>query len=172
MAVKPVVIALNRSGEPVAARIAVALGAELHGRADRTSAKIIFSNALDHIRDLFAAGVPVIGVCASGILIRAVAPLLNDKKSEPPVISVADDGSVVVPLLGGHRGANRLASEIAQVLESKAAITTAGDVSLGLALDEPPAGWVLGNPDNAKPVMAAILANGGADVTGCAAADQ
>ncbi|SDF70463.1 cobalt-precorrin 5A hydrolase / precorrin-3B C17-methyltransferase [Celeribacter baekdonensis] len=166
MAVSPVVIALNASGEKTAARIAVAFGFELHGREGRIEAKISFANALDHVRTLFAAGVPVIGVCASGILIRAVAPLLSDKKTEPPVISVSDDGSVVVPLLGGHRGANRLALEIAQVLDAKAAITTAGDVSMGIALDEPPLGWRLGNPENAKSTMAAMLAHGGALVTG------
>ncbi len=173
MAVTPVVLVLNSSGEKTAARVAAALGAEVHGREGRTSAAITFANALDHTRTLFAAGVPIIGVCASGILIRAVAPLLNDKKSEPPVISVSDDGSVVVPLLGGHRGANRLAAEIARELDAKAAITTAGDVSMGIALDEPPAGWVLANPDNAKAAMAAMLASGGAEVSGdlSAAAD-
>lgn len=166
MAVSPVVVALNSSGEKVAAKIAVALGAELHGREGRTSAKISFPNALDHIRDLFAAGIPVIGVCASGILIRAVAPLLHDKKSEPPVISVSDDGSVVVPLLGGHRGANRLAQEIAQTLEAKAAITTAGDIALGIALDEPPLGYRLANPEDAKSAMAALLCGAGVSVEG------
>ncbi|MCA0042344.1 precorrin-3B C(17)-methyltransferase [Celeribacter litoreus] len=166
MALTPVVIALNASGEKTAAKIAAGLGAQLHGREGRTSAEITFANALDHTRTLFAAGVPVIGVCASGILIRAVAPLLNDKKAEPPVISVSDDGSVVVPLLGGHRGANKLSAQIADLLDAKAAITTAGDVSMGVALDEPPVGWALGTPDNAKAAMAAILANGGATVSG------
>ena len=40
-------------------------------------------------RTLFAAGVPVVGVCAAGILIRAVAPLLSDKRAEPPVLAAA-----------------------------------------------------------------------------------
>ncbi|WP_066707925.1 precorrin-3B C(17)-methyltransferase [Celeribacter ethanolicus] len=166
MAVTPVVVALSASGETTAAKIADALGAELHGREGRTSAKINFPNALDHVRDLFAAGIPVIGVCASGILIRAVAPLLNDKTTEPPVISVSDDGSVVVPLLGGHRGANRLAQQIAQLLDAKAAITTAGDVALGIALDEPPLGYRLANPENAKSAMAALLAGEGVSISG------
>lgn len=166
MAVTPVVVALSASGETTAAKIAAALGAELHGREGRTSAKISFPNALDHVRDLFAAGIPVIGVCASGILIRAVAPLLNDKTTEPPVISVSDDGSVVVPLLGGHRGANRLAQQIAQLLDAKAAITTAGDVALGIALDEPPLGYRIANPENAKSAMAALLAGEGVSLEG------
>lgn len=167
MAVTPVVLALSASGEPVAHRVAEALGAPVHGRAGRvTKADTFFANALDHARDLFAAGVPVVGVCASGILIRAVAPLLSDKHTEPPVVSVSDDGAVVVPLLGGHRGANRLAARIAEALGAVSAVTTAGDVAMGVALDEPPAGWRLANPEDAKPVMAALLAGAGARVEG------
>lgn len=167
MAVKPVVMALSRSGEAVAHKVAAALGLAVHGREGRVDrADAYFANALDHARDLFAAGVPIIGVCASGILIRAVAPLLSDKRSEPPVLSVSDDGSVVIPLLGGHRGANRLAQEIATVLEAKAAVTTAGDVAIGVALDAPPAGYRLSNPLDAKDAMAAILAGEGISLTG------
>ena len=141
MAMKPVVVALSRSGEVTAHKVAAVLGASVHGREGRVErADAFFANALDHVRDLFAAGVPVVGVCASGILIRAVAPLLMDKLTEPPVVSVSDDGAVVVPLLGGHRGANRLASKIADALGAVAAVTTAGDVALGVALDEPPVG--------------------------------
>jgi len=170
MAVTPVVLALSRSGEAVAHRVAAVLGAQVHGRQGRVDqADAFFANALDHARDLFAAGVPVIGVCASGILIRAVAPLLADKTAEPPVISVSDDGAVVVPLLGGHRGANRLAQQIADALGAVAAVTTAGDVALGVALDAPPAGWRLVNPQDAKGAMAALLSGGGADVQGDAA---
>lgn len=167
MALDPVVIALSRSGEGVAHRVADVLGVQVHGRKGRVDrADAFFPDALEHVRMLFAAGKPVVGVCASGILIRAVAPLLADKRNEPPVVSVADDGSVVVPLLGGHRGANRLASRIADVLSGTAAVTTAGDVALGVALDEPSAGWILENPENAKAAMAALLAGGGVQVDG------
>lgn len=167
MAMKPVVLALSRSGEATAHAVAKVLGAQVHGREGRVDvADAFFANALDHARDLFAAGVPVVGVCASGILIRAVAPLLADKTTEPPVVSVSDDGAVVVPLLGGHRGANRLASQIAEALGAVAAVTTAGDVALGVALDEPPAGYRLQNPQDAKPVMAALLNGAGAVWTG------
>jgi len=167
MAVTPVVLALSASGEPVARRVAEALSAPLHGREGRVGkADVFFANALDHARDLFAAGVPIVGVCASGILIRAVAPLLADKRVEPPVVSVADDGSVVVPLLGGHRGANRLARDVAAALGGVAAVTTAGDVALGIALDEPPDGWVLGTPDLAQDAMARLLGGARARVDG------
>lgn len=167
MAVKPVVICLSRSGQATADKIAKFFGYAIHGRKGRVDqADAFFDNALDHVRDLFAAKTPVIGVCASGILIRAVAPLLNDKTTEPPVVSVADDGATVVPLLGGHRGANRLAKELADMLSGHAAVTTAGDVALGVALDEPPLGWHLANPECAKSVMVGLLSGGGAKIEG------
>ena len=170
MVVSPVVLALSRSGEATAHKIAAHLECAVHGRAGRVDqADAFFDNALDHSRDLFAAGTPIIGVCASGIVIRAVAPLLADKTTEPPVISVSDDGRVVVPLLGGHRGANSIARQITDALGGVAAVTTAGDVALGVALDSPPPGWRLANRSDAKPVMAALLSGQGATVNGDAA---
>ncbi|MGE5269491.1 MAG: precorrin-3B C(17)-methyltransferase [Thiohalocapsa sp.] len=112
--------------------------------------------------ELFAAGRPIVGVCASGILIRALAPLLTDKEEEPPVVALAADGSVAVPLLGGHHGGNAIARALAAGLAPQtgcvAAITTAGDLRLGVALDELPPGWQIANPERVKPVMAALLA--------------
>ncbi|MBO6518469.1 MAG: precorrin-3B C(17)-methyltransferase [Rhodospirillales bacterium] len=154
----PAYIVLNGTGEALAGRLADATGGEVHGLANRTAAPdVAFADTLLHIRALFMEGRPVIGICAAGILVRAVAPVLADKRNEPPVLAVAEDGSAVVPVLGGHRGANRLAREIAGALGIDAAVTTAGDVGLGFALDEPPAGWRIADPANAKPVMAAML---------------
>lgn len=126
-------------------------------------------SAIEAIAALFRAGRPVIGICAAGILIRAVAPHLADKTAEPPVIAVAGDGSAVVPLLGGHHGANLLSRRIAAVLQGIPAITTAGDLAFGLGLDEPPDGYTLANPQDAKPFMAALLRGGtGVRVDGAA----
>jgi len=107
---------------------------------------------------LFAEGHAIVGICAAGILIRGLAPLLADKRAEPPVVALAEDGSVAVPLLGGHGGANRLARQVADATGGNAAVTTAGDIGLGLALDEPPQGWTAANPERAKPLAAALLA--------------
>lgn len=154
------VLVVTPAAMPVARRVIAALpDAQLHGLAGRADeAEMVFTDTKAHIRALFEAGTAIIGVCASGILIRAVAPLLTDKRAEPPVLAVAPDGSSVVPLLGGHHGANELARTLALALDSVAAITTAGDLKLGVALDEPPPGWHVANPEAAKPVAAAMLA--------------
>lgn len=159
MDASPILLVLNDAGLPVARRLEEALpGSAIHGLAGRIrEADTLFSETLDHIRLLFSAGHPIIGVCASGILIRALAPLLSDKRTEPPVLAVSEDGKSVVPLLGGHRGANELAREVSQILDGHAAITTAGDSAFGVALDAPPKGWSLANPEDAKPVMAELL---------------
>ena len=107
---------------------------------------------------MFAAGRPIVGVCAAGILVRALGPVLGDKRAEPPVLAVGEDGASVVPLLGGHRGANALARQIGETLESLPAVTTASDLAFGVALDEPPQGWTLANPERAKDVAAGLLA--------------
>src|SRR5437763_406090 len=134
-------------------------GARLHG--PRTLAgdwDESYERAVPHIAELFAAGRPIVGLCASGILIRAVAPLLDDKRAEPPVVALAEDGSAAVPLLGGHHGANAMARALAEAFGGMAAITTAGDLRFGFALDEPPPGWRIANPEQVKPVAAALLA--------------
>ena len=155
---KVVILALSESGEEVARTIAANLNVPLHGRIDRVRhADVYFNNALEHIRDLFVSGHSIIGVCASGVLVRAIAPFLRDKTLDPPVISVAEDGSVVIPLIGGHYGANRMAKEISQVVNGFAAVTTAGDIALGVALDEPPIGYSLSNRSDAKAVMMKLL---------------
>ncbi|MBF0166737.1 MAG: precorrin-3B C(17)-methyltransferase [Alphaproteobacteria bacterium] len=156
---KIALIALDEQGATTAKILRTALpGAEVHGLAQRVvECDVSFSNSMAHLAGLFRSNHAIVGFCAAGILIRAVAPHLADKKSEPPVIAVGDNS--VVPLLGGHRGANRLALEIAERLGLAAAITTSGDTKLGVALDDPPAGWKIANPEAAKPIAAALLAH-------------
>jgi cobalt-precorrin 5A hydrolase/precorrin-3B C17-methyltransferase len=125
----PVLVALTQGGCALARRLAEQLpGAEVHGLVGRTQgADASFEGTAAHLRELFGARRPIVGVCAAGVLVRALAPLLADKGAEPPVLALAEDGSAVVPLLGGHRGANDLARRIAAALGIEAAITTAGD---------------------------------------------
>lgn len=152
-------VILGTRGHALARRLQAALpGSSIHAPAGADCpADHRFAKATEHLRHLFELGRPVVGLCASGILIRAVAPALGDKRGEPPVVAVAEDGSAVVPLLGGHRGANALAREIAAVLGVAAAVTTAGDRRLGVALDEPPPGWRLANPEHAKAFTVRLL---------------
>ena len=154
---RPALIALTPGGQETARRVAAALyGAELHGRSDDAEAPY---EILSHrLQALFKDGRPIVAFCAAGIVIRILAPLLAGKLDDPPVVAVAEDGGAVVPLLGGHHGANELARQIGEILQVAPAITTAGDRRFGVALDQPPPGWRLGNRNHVKSFMAALLA--------------
>ncbi|MEM6676652.1 MAG: precorrin-3B C(17)-methyltransferase [Pseudomonadota bacterium] len=160
MSPEPAVVHLAPAGEETAQRLARHLG---------TVALCLptgHEGVAADLRALFAAGRPIVAVMAVGILIRTLAPLLASKHAEPPVVAVAEDGSSAVPLLGGHHGANDLARRIAGALGGHAAITTAGDIALGVALDVAPPGWRLDNPLDAKAVTAGVLAGRSARLAG------
>ena len=162
-------VVLDQGGLALARKLAKRLpGAQIHGLSSRVKADVGFTATSAHLRKLYAAGHSIVGILAAGILIRALAPLLADKRTEPPVIALSHDGTAVVPLLGGHHGANDLAHRIAKLLGARAAVTTAGDVALGLALDAPPPGYSLANPKAAKAVTAALLAGEAARIVGTA----
>jgi precorrin-4 C11-methyltransferase len=75
-------------------------------------------------------------IMAAGIVVRAVAGLARDKRRDPAVVVVSQDGRFVVPVLSGHLGgANRLSERIAAITGGQAVITTASDVEGRTALD-------------------------------------
>jgi cobalt-precorrin 5A hydrolase / precorrin-3B C17-methyltransferase len=157
---QPAIIVLNQIGVPIARQLMTALpGAKLYGLIGRSiDVDVSFASFGDTVRQLYRDGVPIVGLCATGILIRTLAPLLTDSKTEPPVVAVAADGSAVVPLLGGITGVNALAEKIAAALNINAAITTTGKIQFNTVLPDPPAGYRLGNPEHVKTFIADLIA--------------
>ncbi|MEK1844143.1 MAG: precorrin-3B C(17)-methyltransferase, partial [Pseudomonas sp.] len=111
---------------------------------------------------------PIIALCAAGIVIRTLAPLLLEKGAEPPVLAVAEDGSAVVPLLGGLGGVNVMAREIAAGLDVAAAITTSGELRFGTCLLNPPSGYALGDLELGKRFVSDLLAGEHVRIEGAA----
>ncbi|VAW16163.1 Proposed precorrin-4 hydrolase (analogous to cobalt-precorrin-5A hydrolase) / Precorrin-3B C(17)-methyltransferase [hydrothermal vent metagenome] len=157
---KIAIIYFTGSAKATAEKIASIVDAEIFdlGKSPDNKAKIL--------QNLFTENTAIIGVCAAGILMRLLAPVIADKHHEPPVIAVSGNGKIIVPLLGGHKGANALAKKIALGLDGVAAITTASDAGFDFALDDPPDGYELANAKAAKSAMAAILNGEALQVTG------
>lgn len=75
-------------------------------------------------------------VMATGIVVRTLSPLIQDKKTDPAVVVLDEKGQFVISLLGGHlAGANTLSEKIAAFLNAQPVITTASDVNDKTALD-------------------------------------
>ncbi len=121
-----------------------------------------------HLRDLYASGTPIVALCAAGIVIRCVAPLLANKGAEPPVLAVAEDGSAVVPLLGGLAGVNVMAREIAAALDVPPAITTSGELRFGTCVLNPPDGYALASLAQGKRFVSDLLAGESTRIEGAA----
>lgn len=78
------------------------------------------------VQQAFQAGETLLLICATGIAVRTLGPVLQDKYTDPPVLVLDENGQFVIPLLSGHEGgANRLAAEVAVFLGAQLVMTTA-----------------------------------------------
>ena len=99
----------------------------------------------------FKAKRAIIAICKPGIVIRLLAPLLNDKKNEPPVLWLSEEGTELLTLLGAHREGDALARELRQILN------IGSDSPSPSPIDAPPEGWVLAS--DPMPVLRALAEN-------------
>lgn len=127
----------------------------LRGRVE--DCDLFYDHFGETLRRLYQEGRPLIALCAAGIIIRTLAPLLTEKGAEPPVLAVAEDGSAVVPLLGGLSGVNHLARELGAWLGTTPAITTSGELRFGTCVLNPPPGYVLSDVQQGKRLVSDLL---------------
>ena len=166
----PAIVILGNGSLATARKIAQLYpGALIHGLAERVEgADRVYHEFGATLREFYQQDTPIIALCAAGIVIRTLAPLLLEKGAEPPVLAVAEDGSAVVPLLGGLGGVNVMAREIAAGLEVAAAITTSGELRFGTCLLNPPSGYALGDLELGKRFVSDLLAGQSVRVEGAA----
>lgn len=106
-------------------------------------------------------------VISVGAVVRMIAPLLADKKTDPAVVCVDDAARFAICVLSGHVGrGNAFTERVAAALGAQAVVTTASDVRGTLTVDilGRELGWTLDDPDhnvtrgcaavvNARPVL-------------------
>ncbi|UUT13380.1 precorrin-3B C(17)-methyltransferase [Pseudomonas zeae] len=166
----PAIVILGQGSLATARRIQqVYPAAQIHGLAGRVEgAECTYQEFGTTLRALYQQDTPIIALCAAGIVIRTLAPLLLEKGAEPAVLAVAEDGSAVVPLLGGLGGVNVMARDIAAGLQVAAAITTSGELRFGTCLLNPPSGYALGDLELGKRFVSDLLAGHSVRIEGAA----
>lgn len=109
---------------------------------------------------LFAWADTLLFIGSTGMAIRAIAPWVKDKTTDPAVLVVDESGNFVISLLSGHiGGANAETRHLAAALGATPVITTATDVRQRFSVDD----WAershltISDMKAAKAVAAAIL---------------
>ncbi len=90
----------------------------------------------EYIGKCFKRHEPLVFIGACGIAVRLIAPFINDKLSDIPVLVIDEKGKHVIPVLSGHYGGgNELALKMAKFLKADPVITTATDLNNAFAVD-------------------------------------
>ena len=78
----------------------------------------------------------IVFISAAGIAVRAIAPFVSSKETDPAIVVVDEKGTFAISLMSGHLGgANELAEEIGRLAGAVPVITTASDINGLLAPD-------------------------------------
>ncbi len=127
---KIALVAITRGGNKLAL--------ELADRLD--GATFLTQTEGQKVADLIAANWHsyngLVCIMAAGIVVRAIAPLLQDKLVDPCVVIMDEKGRHAISLLSGHMGGgNELARRVAKLTGGTPVITTASDTLKLVALD-------------------------------------
>ncbi|KAF0995161.1 cobalt-precorrin 5A hydrolase [Geobacillus sp. TFV-3] len=162
------VVAITKHGVEIARRLGRTLaGADVYytdkfARGDETENGIrLFSgNVKTLLPELFARYDGLICIISLGAVVRMIAPLLKDKKTDPAVVVIDDKAEHAISVLSGHLGgANELTRRVAAILGARPVITTASDVQQTIAVDlfGRQFGWEWESADKLTPVSAAVV---------------
>ncbi|MBM7557121.1 cobalt-precorrin 5A hydrolase [Halanaerobacter jeridensis] len=134
------VIALTSSGEELALKLEEKLSNVDLYIADKlnSSAEVNeFDSSLQElVAELFFQYDGLIFIMSLGIVVRVLAPYIEDKREDPAVVTIDETGANVISTLSGHLGgANQLTAKIAEQIKANPVITTATDCQDKLAFD-------------------------------------
>lgn len=132
------IIAFTKKGAALGKTIGQRLGFSVFvpGRLSEDCQLPAYMSLTDWTREQFSKHDVLVFVGACGIAVRAIAPYVRDKFTDPAVISLDEKGQFVIPLLSGHvGGANKMAETIAAITGGMATISTATDVNGCFAVD-------------------------------------
>ncbi|UHP11246.1 cobalt-precorrin 5A hydrolase [Listeria marthii] len=135
---KIAIIAVTERGRDLAITLAETVAATIFVPEKHHNAhtQILTPNFGTGLRTIFTEYQALICIMATGIAVRTLAPVIEDKLSDPAVLVMDEHGQFIISLLSGHvGGANALTEQIAELTGGAAVITTATDRANVAAID-------------------------------------
>jgi cobalt-precorrin 5A hydrolase len=162
----PAIIAITKQGIAIARKIKENIsGADIYvpAKYDDSKKDIIWFKAQtgDIVASLFRKYDALICIFSLGAVIRLIAPIVVNKKSDPAVLVIDDKANFVISALSGHLGgANELARKVSSFFpNSKPVITTAADVNETVPVDliGRQFGWEIEDDQNVTKISALMV---------------
>ena len=162
----PAIIAITKQGIAIARKIKENISdADIYvpAKYDDSKKDIIWfkEQTGDIVALLFKKYDALICIFSLGAVIRLIAPVVVNKKSDPAVLVIDDKANFVISALSGHLGgANELARKVSSFFpNSKPVITTAADVNETIPVDliGRQFGWEIENDQNVTKVSAFMV---------------
>ncbi len=129
-------ISLSDAGAKQARRLTAQLPASvlyLHANVANLDGAISFRRIVDLVAERFRQTDGFVFIGPTGVMVRALAPHLQSKLADPPVVVVDVGARYAISLLSGHEGgANKLAVDVANILGAEPVITTTTDAAKNL----------------------------------------
>lgn len=120
---KLALISLNEFGDDIGNKIKLKLDIDIYSKTKISDFKLI-----DVTERLIKEYEGIIFVSSTGIAVRAIAPFVKNKASDPAILVIDILAKYVISLLSGHLGgANELTLRISNILGAEPIITTATD---------------------------------------------
>ena len=129
---KIAIISITKNGKLLAMDISSAL------KEDPTVIRIdlFHKNVKQNLESIFHSYNCIIGIMATGIMIRNICSLIKNKNVDPAVLIIDEKGKHVISLLSGHLGGgNEFSTKIANIINGESIITTATDINHKFGVD-------------------------------------
>lgn len=93
-------------------------------------------NVKGNLKKIFKHYNCIIGIMATGIMVRNICGMIESKYKDPAIIVMDEKGKHVISLLSGHLGgANEISKQIAFITGGEAVITTSTDINHKFGID-------------------------------------
>ncbi len=121
---------------------------------------VFHKNVKENLEKIFYSYDCLIGIMATGIMVRNICNLLKSKSSDPAVLVMDEKGRHVISLVSGHLGGgNVLSFKIAHIIGAEPIITTATDINCKFGVDSLARKYLLivTEPSKIKNINSALL---------------